>query len=393
MNNNLDESVQGRRTWLAIVAALTFCAAGVLVLNLNKYNVPPFSSGASEGDSVSEPPSTTDAGVREFPDTNDLNALVEGAGKSWVTGRQENFRFTVAGSVPDQETKDLIEQAVFETYGSYSRSNIAIEPSSGDAAWLASTPDVVKSFSSLITDGGFALESTALHLRGTTPNDADNAALQELANLPGMPGSVSSEIEVSNLRDPAVIATREAGKVNLAGRLPTQALRDEIVATTEKLYSAENVTTNIAIEEDTYAPFVLARWEESLSAFFPFVEYRVSIENGTFSGELRGGLAFAQGEVELSARGEEFLQIFPALANRTNGPVFVNGHTDDVGGGLANLELSQRRAEVVKAVLAGTGIDEARIVATGKGDLEPVAPNDSEEGRASNRRVEVKWSL
>ena len=70
--------------------------------------------------------------------------------------------------------------------------------------------------------------------------------------------------------------------------------------------------------------------------------------------------------------------------------LYVVGHTDNVGSLEINLELSRRRAEaVVKALVAQFGIDPQRLKPYGIGPLAPVASNDTEEGRAKNRRVEL----
>ena len=66
------------------------------------------------------------------------------------------------------------------------------------------------------------------------------------------------------------------------------------------------------------------------------------------------------------------------------------GHTDNVGDAEDNLVLSRNRAEQVKAYLVDRGVEAGRIQVDGKGDLEPMAPNDSEAGRAANRRVVVR---
>jgi outer membrane protein OmpA-like peptidoglycan-associated protein len=68
----------------------------------------------------------------------------------------------------------------------------------------------------------------------------------------------------------------------------------------------------------------------------------------------------------------------------------LGGHTDNVGGAEANLRLSAARAEAVKAYLMQKGVDPERMTTKGYGDTQPVAPNDTDEGRAANRRTELK---
>ena len=68
----------------------------------------------------------------------------------------------------------------------------------------------------------------------------------------------------------------------------------------------------------------------------------------------------------------------------------IQGHTDKVGIAAANLKLSQDRAAAVKAYLVKTGgIDAARLTTAGFGDTQPIGDNNTEEGRAQNRRVEL----
>ena len=67
----------------------------------------------------------------------------------------------------------------------------------------------------------------------------------------------------------------------------------------------------------------------------------------------------------------------------------VQGHTDSKGGDNYNLDLSQRRADTVVAYLRLFGIAEGQIRAKGYGETRPVSSNDSEDGRAKNRRVEL----
>lgn len=70
--------------------------------------------------------------------------------------------------------------------------------------------------------------------------------------------------------------------------------------------------------------------------------------------------------------------------------VAVEGHTDGVGSDAYNLRLSERRAQTVGDELTRQGIDAGRIAIAGLGETKPVASNDTEEGRAQNRRVELR---
>ena len=69
--------------------------------------------------------------------------------------------------------------------------------------------------------------------------------------------------------------------------------------------------------------------------------------------------------------------------------VRIEGHTDSVGSAPYNQGLSLERAEAVKRIMVGYGIDPRRLEAVGLDESQPIAPNDTEEGRAMNRRVEL----
>ncbi len=66
----------------------------------------------------------------------------------------------------------------------------------------------------------------------------------------------------------------------------------------------------------------------------------------------------------------------------------IQGHTDSQGSDEVNMDLSQRRAESVKAYMVSQGVDEGRLEARGYGETQPIAENKTKSGRAENRRVE-----
>lgn len=69
--------------------------------------------------------------------------------------------------------------------------------------------------------------------------------------------------------------------------------------------------------------------------------------------------------------------------------VFISGHTDNIGSDEFNLKLSQARAETIKQLLVQKGLDAGKIVCEGLGEKWPVMTNETETGRAANRRIEV----
>ena len=69
--------------------------------------------------------------------------------------------------------------------------------------------------------------------------------------------------------------------------------------------------------------------------------------------------------------------------------VYLTGHTDNKGNSEYNHELGLNRANAIKETLTVYGVDPARIIVDSKGETEPIASNDTEEGKQQNRRVEL----
>jgi len=68
----------------------------------------------------------------------------------------------------------------------------------------------------------------------------------------------------------------------------------------------------------------------------------------------------------------------------------ITGHTDSVGKAVTNMQLSQRRAASIKKALVAEGIEASRLITAGRGELDPIESNRTEDGRSANRRIEVE---
>ena len=101
---------------------------------------------------------------------------------------------------------------------------------------------------------------------------------------------------------------------------------------------------------------------------------------------------FAFDKAELTEDGKVAIdeyrkQLRPELSEAYEG--IIIGHTDSTGDANYNTGLSKRRAEAVSAYLVSTGVDAAKLREIGRGENDPIASNDTKEGQAENRRVEI----
>jgi chemotaxis protein MotB len=108
-------------------------------------------------------------------------------------------------------------------------------------------------------------------------------------------------------------------------------------------------------------------------------------------------ILFDSGSAALDKQGREVLQRVSDQLKETSYQIVVTGHSDDrpIGPGLVaryptNWELSAARAASVVRLFQDTGIAAVRLMAVGVADTRPVASNDTAEGRARNRRIEIR---
>lgn len=102
------------------------------------------------------------------------------------------------------------------------------------------------------------------------------------------------------------------------------------------------------------------------------------------------GILFDVDSSTLRSAGQQNLRDLVASLEEYEGTdVLVVGHTDSTGAESYNQALSERRADSARTFLIGAGLDSDRVTAIGRGELEPIASNETETGRQENRRVEI----
>ena len=101
------------------------------------------------------------------------------------------------------------------------------------------------------------------------------------------------------------------------------------------------------------------------------------------------GVNFATGSAKLSPEATKVLDENVKALKSAKKNIVIEGHTDSKGADKANQKLSAARAKAVHDYFVKQGVTDSKISALGKGESEPAASNDTEAGRAKNRRIEI----
>mgnify|MGYP003339634244 FL=1 len=223
------------------------------------------------------------------------------------------------------------------------------------------------------------------------------AQVQRREALERQTSSLEAEVQQLHLSLGGVSEERGA----LADRLRTQSevrenLQQEVGTLRREIEVLEQLLDNVSKERELLARRVdaQARMRDQFAqveSMFSPQEARIIRESNDIIIRLMG-LSFPPGETkiqsqafDLLAKLAEAIRVFP---QRT---LTIEGHTDSFGGDAANLVLSQKRAEAVKEYLvANMRLDAAGVQAVGYGETRPVANNETKEGRAKNRRIDVR---
>ncbi|MEE4186291.1 MAG: OmpA family protein [Gammaproteobacteria bacterium] len=219
------------------------------------------------------------------------------------------------------------------------------------------------------------------------------ADLERLQAAAGLQQSINRDLvvavglledEIARLRDAEQQLTLELAD----SRAFSAALEEEIRLLDDRLGGATAERRKLVLQLEAQA-----REREQLAqvkSLFAAAEAEVFEQSGAIIVRLVGA-RFASGSAELETASLPLLdKAADALAIYPNASVVVEGHTDSKGGDRLNQRLSQNRAEtVVNELLARSAIAPGQISAVGYGESRPVANNETEAGRAVNRRIDL----
>lgn len=254
----------------------------------------------------------------------------------------------------------------------------------------------------------FERTRTLLRLTGSVPDETSRQAIVEAANLAVGGGglrTVINELDVSGdpapdghmavmLRGLALLSKCETGRAGFAA--------DQLSLTCSASENGHEAIRRLAAAKLPYGRLgpieirgpgggIVPAPADAAPSLPPPSAEEIDTCNRSLAdllGEAR--IEFDSGSARIGASSAGLLDRVTEAAMTCPGNLRIEGHSDDTGLAELNDELSQARAEAVRAALVVRGVPAGRLVATGFGARRPRAGNDTEAGRARNRRIEIK---
>lgn len=240
-----------------------------------------------------------------------------------------------------------------------------------------------KKYDASMVDEALAVFAQARDAKGQKQLDACNRTI----TLAGQ--ALSKTVQMI---EAAKAAEAQAAKRALAGQASD--LGDRLAAVTATLQETEKklADTESELAQARAANAKLTKQQEAITERLTNALGKMASGAKTDRGYVvsLSGVAFATGESALNTEGKYVLAKLSGVMLAFEGmKLSIEGHTDSTGSDEANHKLSLARADSVKAFLTEMGIPESVMKTQGFGPEKPLMPNDTPEGRAKNRRVEI----
>lgn len=202
-------------------------------------------------------------------------------------------------------------------------------------------------------------------LAGGTAALVGTAGLWLFAFSP-QPTEPKAPAQLAMVEDPTQRFIIADGVMYIEGTVPNKEDMRQIQEAAEQAVGADRVVNNLEVSDDAY-------FDESLPISLGVADT----------------VRFQSGNAEVKEEYAPLIELaVQLLDSQSETSLTLVGHTDDRGGEDLNLRLSVQRATAVAREINRQGIAEDRLSIEGRGESEPIASNDSPEGRSTNRRVE-----
>ncbi|MEM7195295.1 MAG: OmpA family protein [Pseudomonadota bacterium] len=337
----------------------------------------------------------------------------------------------ISGALPNQDLaenlRSLGTQVADQTRGSVNSDNLLVDPNIPDAQWIRGANLLVPELTRL-QQPQLSIQGSDMRISGMAMNQEDfdllNGRIQQMSGVFDLntqndialdqvavqqaaeeAARVAAEEEAARLaaeeEAARVAAEEEAARLAAeeeAARLAAEEEAARLAAEEEAArLAAEEEAARLAAEEEAAR---LAAEEEAARQAAEEEAARKAAEEAARAlaqqcdNRIDGLLAdkkieFALGSSALAESSQPLLQrIADVLGDCANIALEVSGHTDSTGSAETNRALSEARASAVVEALNTLGVDTSRLTAVGYGSELPVADNDTDEGRAKNRRIE-----
>lgn len=266
------------------------------------------------------------------------------------------------------------------------RGDIGGSGGSGGARVTSTAPATSTSIDAAPGPGG-AMRPGQVVVGGIVPDDATKAAVLARVQALYGAGNVQDQLTVGNVSTPAnwsgnvqkLLTTNlktvhrgqlkvDGTQIDVRGEVSNEAQRQQVA---RDMATALNPTFTIRNGLRVAAP----QQQQNL--------LDRTLANRTIEFEIGSSVLAPEGKAILD-------QMATALATMQGTRVAIVGHTDNTGDRRSNIALSQARADAVKGYLVGRGIPAQQMDSSGVGPDQPIAPNDTADGRARNRRIEFR---
>jgi OmpA-OmpF porin, OOP family len=371
---------------------------------------------------------------------NDTIATVPLAKPYLFGARREGDRLVLTGNVPLPAARATIIAAAKSSVP-----NLAVVDQTTYAQGAPDGFDAIVAYglteAGKLADGEISLADKAYSISGRAPTAAIyRAALAATRQLPAGATAAKIDIQSDEISPYVFDATKSEGMVKLTGFYPDERTHQELLAAVGRRFVGATLSdelkqgkgapkdfaeaasamlqqlsrlssgvgtlsdTSLSVKGDALYAKAAADIPAELSAATPH-DFNASAAIGVaappaplpatecqprFADILaQGKILFDTGNASIQKDSDAVLDNLTATTMRCpDAHVEISGHTDSVGNDDTNIQLSQQRAEAVADYLVKAGIPPERLNAVGYGKTRPIASNDTEEGRAQNRRIE-----